>query len=221
MKREEHLDWTDYITKLTDLPSLSARWEKDMINEITDKISEGRIERILEVGCSNGRWLRWFCQEYNCEAYGIDNNPAGFQKRDINFTVGDAFRLPYRDNFFDAVFSKGFLEHFKKHERFLMLKEQKRVLKNDGFLICVIPPLGFSLELLYVKYCDFRCGGKHHEITDQEFRNFLDTLNLKIISSRFLGWFFERFQRRLRFKIPKLLDSRFTSNDYILIGIKK
>jgi hypothetical protein len=52
-------DWTQHITQMTDLPLSSSQWEKDMVSQITDKISKGEIKRVLEVGCSNGRWLRW------------------------------------------------------------------------------------------------------------------------------------------------------------------
>lgn len=213
MKRVEH-NWTDYVTKLTDLPSLSSQWEKDMVSEITDKISKGEIKRVLEVGCSNGRWLRWFCKEYNCVGYGVDNNAVGFKKKDMNFMVGDAFKLPYRDNVFDAAFSLGLIEHFKKHARFSLLKEQTRVLKNNGFLICEIPNLAISLEYVWVKYFyDYRQGSKHFIIAEKELIRHFKELNLEIISSKFLGWFFERFN------IPKLFNSRFTSNNYILIGV--
>jgi len=123
-----------------------------MVSEIKDKISGHQVRAVLEIGCSNGRWLRWFHKEYGCEVYGLDNNAAGFGKRDVNFITGDAFKLPCRDSSFDAVFSKGFMEHFKKHERFLLLKEQARVLRENGFLICEIPPFDISLEILYIKF---------------------------------------------------------------------
>jgi ubiquinone/menaquinone biosynthesis C-methylase UbiE len=186
-----------------------------MVSEITVNISKGEIRRVLEVGCSNGRWLRWFCREYNCEGYGVDSNAAGFKKKDMNFMVGDAFKLPYQDTVFDAVFSLGLIEHFKKHERFLLLKEQTRVLKNNGFLICEIPNLAISLEYVWVKcFYDYRQGFKHFIVTEKELMRHFKELNLKIISGKFLGWFFERFN------IPKLFNSRVATNNYMIVGVK-
>jgi len=214
MKRKEQFNWTDYVTKLTDFPSLSSQWEKDMVSEITDKISKGEIKRVLEVGCSNGRWLRWFCKEYNCEGYGVDNNASGFKRRDMNFMLGDAFKLPYRDNVFDAIFSKGFIEHFKKPQDFLLLKEQVRVLKNKGYLICEVPNLAVSLEYVYVKYFyDFKQGYKHFIKTHIQMMRYFKKLNLQIISSKFFGWFFERFNVR------QLFNCSFTSQEYMVIGV--
>lgn len=215
MNGEEQFDWIGYITELTDIPSLRAQWEKDMVNEITEKIPGGKIERILEVGCSNGRWLRWFCKEYDCEGYGADTNAGGFKKGDMNLMVGDAFKLPYQDTVFDAVFSLGLIEHLKKHKRFLLLKEQTRVLKNNGYLVCVIPNLAISLEYFWVKYFyDFKQGFKHYIVTQKELRRSFEELGLRIIRDKFLGWFFERFD------VPKLFTSRFTANEYILITSK-
>jgi SAM-dependent methyltransferase len=215
MKRIKQFDWTRYIAELTELPSLSSQWEKDMVNKITDEISKDEIKRVLEVGCSNGRWLRWFCREYNCEGYGVDSNAAGFKKKDMNFILGDAFKLPYEDNIFDVVFSLGLIEHFKKHERFLLLKEQTRVLKNNGFLICQVPNLAISLRYFWVKFFyDYRQGFKHFIVTEKELICCFKELNLKSTPVKFLGWFFERFN------IPKLFDSRVTASDYILLGMK-
>jgi ubiquinone/menaquinone biosynthesis C-methylase UbiE len=216
MKQQKNVDWTDYVIGLSDIPPLTSQWEKDMVSEIKDKISGHQLRAVLEVGCSNGRWLRWFHKEYGCEVYGLDNNTAGFGKRDVNFIVGDAFKLPCRDGSFDAVFSKGFMEHFKKHERFLLLKEQARVLRENGFLICEIPPFDISLEILYIKFRhDVRQELKHFIITEKELKRRFEELNLGIVSNKFLGWFFERFN------IPKLFSNRFTSSESLLIGIKR
>ncbi|MGQ9460514.1 MAG: class I SAM-dependent methyltransferase [Candidatus Bathyarchaeaceae archaeon] len=207
--------WNSYIRKLSDFPELTSQWEIDMVNEIKDKMPKGKIKNVLEVGCSNGRWLRWFCKEYNCEGYGVDNNAAGFEKRDMTFLVGDAFKLPYRDNVFDAVFSKGFIEHFKKPQDFLLLKEQVRVLKNKGYLICEVPNLAVSLEYIYVKYFyDFKQGYKHFIKTHIQLMRYFKKLNLQVISSKFFGWFFERFN------VPQLFNCSFTSQEYMVIGVK-
>lgn len=159
-----------------------------MINEIKDQIPKGGIRKMLEVGCSNGRWIRWFCQEYGCEGYGIDNRAEGFKKKDVNFILGDAFKLPFTDNSFDIVFSKGFIEHFKKPQDFMLLKEHVRVLKNKGYLICEVPNLAVSLEYLYVKYFyDFKQGYKHYIKTHRQIMSYFKKLNLQIISSKFFG----------------------------------
>lgn len=233
LKKQGGFSWEDYIASLADFPILTSQWTKNMVNEITDKIPHQKIKKVLEVGCSNGRWVRWFCKEYSCEGYGLDNNPSGFKNKDINFMMGDAFKLPYQDNVFDVVFSLGLIEHFEKPKILSILKEQSRVLKTNGFLLCEIPYLDISLEYIYAKiFCDFRGrlllkdlnGNKHYRIPEKELTCRFKQLNLEIISSKYTGYFFfERFiSRKLRWfferlNIPKLSTSRFTSTNYILI----
>jgi len=207
--------WNGYIGKLSDFPELTSQWEIDMVNEIKEQIPKGGIRKMLEVGCSNGRWVRWFCQEYGCEGYGIDNRAEGFKKKDVNFILGDAFKLPFADNSFDIVFSKGFIEHFKKPQDFMLLKENVRVTRNNGYVICEVPNLAVSLEYLYVKYFyDFKQGYKHYVKTHRQLMRYFKKLNLQIISSKFFGWFFERFN------IPQLFKCCFTSQELMVICAK-
>jgi ubiquinone/menaquinone biosynthesis C-methylase UbiE len=130
--------WKEYIDKLPDYPQFKSKWERQLVEIIHQTIP--KADKVLEVGCSNGCWLRWFRNIYGSEVYGIDNHTIGFSK-DIDFRIADARDLPYPDRSFDVVFSLGLLEHFKKEERFRILSEQRRVLKPNGFLICQVPLL--------------------------------------------------------------------------------
>lgn len=219
MKTKDNSGWSDYVVNLKDFPSLTSIWEKEMVFEVKKVIHNENISRVLEAGCSNGRWLRWFCREYTGKGYGVDTNTNGFIKKDLNFQAGDAFNLPYRDNCFDIVLSLGLIEHFKKKDRLLVLKEQIRVLKKRGYIICEIPNLAFSLEYLWIKYAyELKQKQKHSRpqiITEKELIQQLHLLNIQVISSKFIGWFFERL------KIPQIFGSRFTSNNILMIGLKK
>lgn len=207
--------WKTYIDKLSDFPELTSLWEIEMTDEIKSVVPKAK--NVLEVGCSNGRWIRWFCREYGCGCYGIDNSNEGFKKRDMNFVFGDAFNLPFADGSFELVFSKGFIEHFKNSDDFSLLKEQVRVLKRGGYLICEVPNLALSLEYLYVKYFyDIRRGYRHYIKTHTQIMRYFKSLGIKIISCKFLGWFW----LLQRFRIPKLSNCSLTSQEYMIIGIK-
>jgi SAM-dependent methyltransferase len=236
IKNQRELDWRIYIKELSDFPTFIHQWEKDLIREITSKCQRDKVRKVLEVGCSNGRWLRWFSKEYNCPVYGADNNPAGFKKRDINFTLADGLHLPYKNETFDIVFSLGLVEHFTIKEKNQILKEQVFVLKKGGFIICAIPNIDFWWMYLCIRYGNIRCRGgicidgyKHFRTPREELKNYFRKLNLEILSDEFIGWLFDTYHSHSvshllfikRFiDILKLANRKFTSYGYVIIGRK-
>ena len=109
------------------------------------------------------------------ECYGIDI--SSFAGKDLNLIeveTGIDFNkdiLPYKDNFFDIIYSKSLMEHLEKPEHFL--KEANRILKPGGKIICMIPDweanykiyfddhthkTPFTIESLHniLKICDFK-----------------------------------------------------------------
>lgn len=73
--------------------------------------------RVLEVGCNLGANLRWIADRLPPgEAYGIDINQKAIQSLHaeipaINALLGAARELPFRDCWFDLVFTMGVLIH--------------------------------------------------------------------------------------------------------------
>jgi len=192
-------DWSKHIMSLEDYPPLKQQWESDLVDGIKSAIPKKPGMKVLEVGCSNGRWLRWFAKEYGCEAYGIDLNAAGF-KRDLINVRGDAIRLPYRDKSFDVVFSLGLIEHFPRHNRFSILKEQARLLSDGGYLICNLPNLWLSIEYLWIKYFyDYKQGFKYYIVKRDELDKTFGSLGLKTEHFAYTGVFKEKgFIKRLK-----------------------
>ena len=64
----------------------------------------------------------------------------------MGFCLGDALRLPFRNESFDAVVSFDVIEHLEDGLTFL--KEIKRIMKKDAKLLCETPNRGrLSLKM--------------------------------------------------------------------------
>ncbi len=143
--------WNQYWKRYS--LSKAERWlvlQRDkIINAYLDKIVLSE-KQIIEVGCgygSNIRLLRRKRGDVRC--YALDNSPVAVNlvRREISETiVADCRNTPFSQDSFDLVFSAGLMEHFKDETPFL--KEMKRILKREGYLITFVPAR-FSLWKLY------------------------------------------------------------------------
>ena len=98
--------------------------------------------KVLEVGCGGGHFTNMIKKFYpDCQVYGIDldANHINFAKQkanelgiDVEYKVEDISNLPFKDEEFDIVFSHTVVEHLPFD---YFIKEQKRVLKKDGWVI--------------------------------------------------------------------------------------
>lgn len=82
-----------------------------------------RNMRILEVGCNVGNQLRMLQKMGFKNLYGIEINSYAIEQakkysKNINIIYGSAFDIPFKDGFFDLVFTAGVLIHIHpKHIR--------------------------------------------------------------------------------------------------------
>ena len=223
MAKHREFKWQSYVKELTDSPPFSSQWEHDFARIVCANLDPETVGEVLEVGCSNGRWLRWFSGEYRCRNWGLDRNSEGLESGGDSgflFTVGDALSLPHQDMVFDVVFSLGLVEHFQPSEKYRLLAEQQRVLKPGGYLICQVPLLStFSLNYLYVKWAyDWRKGTVHFKTTRREFEGVFRKLGLTLVFSGLTGCLFDT-ARRMNLHRTELLKRLFAT-EILIIGRK-
>jgi alkylated DNA repair protein alkB family protein 8 len=115
-------------------------------------------DKILDLGCGNGRYLEFF-KGKNVDYSGVDNSEklielARNKYPGVDFKVGNALGLSFPDNFFDKVYSIAVLHQVpSEYLRIKFLKEVKRILKPRGFLVITVWKFHEPKELyLFFKY---------------------------------------------------------------------
>lgn len=121
-------------------------WWEGRRELVKSLLGRKRHKRILDVGCGTGETLSFLGKLFpKAKLYGIDSS-----QKAINFSKSrghkeiikaNAIKLPFKDNFFDAVLILDVLEHIKDDQR--AINEAKKVLKKDGKIIITSPGLSF------------------------------------------------------------------------------
>jgi len=229
-------DWKNYISQLGILPALVQLWELELVAELKRRIPRREEMTVLEVGCSNGRWLRWFRRNYGAQTIGVDTNLAGALMVE-NFVLADGLRLPFEDGSFDVVFSMGLVEHFANAAlRRKLIEEHVRVTKpRIGIVWLEHPNMNVSFSWLWTKlYYDRRLGYRHYHITNRETKKHFHDLGVEILATRFIGWFLPQLVKIVtqklhkQFRFPrrvlegafryKTFEHSLTADNFLIIG---
>jgi pseudaminic acid biosynthesis-associated methylase len=147
---------------------LEQLWGSDFGNAYVERnldASEGRqpfwrsllsnhpARRALEVGCNIGANLRWICEELpRRDVYGVDVNERALVQIcsslvGINAIWSPARSLPFRDGWFDLVFTSGVLIHQPESTLPLVMSEIVRCSRR--YVLCMEY---FSEETVEVPY---------------------------------------------------------------------
>ena len=119
-------------------------WNEEMRDEALEWFGIEEGDRVLDVGCGTGFATEGLLQ-HTSEVYGLDQSAhqlekafAKFGKRgQVRFHRGDAERLPFKDDTFDAYWSSGSIEYWP--DPVSALKEARRVTKPGAPVLVVGP----------------------------------------------------------------------------------
>lgn len=127
---------------------------KECVLEFFEKYgNEPRGGKVLDLGCGNGRNLRYIV-ESGFETYGIDISEKGLgqlketlKQKNLSADIkkGSFYNLPYKDKIFDRVISINVFQHndWKGAEK--SFAEASRVLKNNGLFLLSVRSLSREL----------------------------------------------------------------------------
>lgn len=97
------------------------------------------INNIFEAGCNIGNQLNLLQSQGYSDLYGIDIQPYAVEMakqytKNINIIDGSIFDIPFKDNYFDLVFTSGVLIHISPDDLPKALRELYRVSKK--YILC-------------------------------------------------------------------------------------
>ncbi|MCM8785603.1 MAG: class I SAM-dependent methyltransferase [Candidatus Omnitrophica bacterium] len=126
------------------------------IPKIVKIFKKKNVKRILDLGCGTGRHLIYLAK-HNFDMYGIDISEYGIKITDkclkeknlkACLKVGDIYKkLPYKDNFFDAIISIKTIHHGKIENIRKLIKEMERILKPHGLIFITVSKRKFKKEI--------------------------------------------------------------------------
>jgi len=139
-------------SKFSKFMGLIEKSEKSLRKRSLELLNLQKGEKVLEIGFGRGTALIEISKAVGKtgEVFGIDLTPemvkiartnlAKNKIHNVNIEEGDARSLPYKDNYFDAVYMASTLELLDTPDIPIVLKEIKRVLKTTGRLCIVSIP---------------------------------------------------------------------------------
>lgn len=183
----------DEIYKETERLESTLEIDED-IPWITNLFKKRGVRNILDLGCGAGRILAYLAQK-GFEMYGIDISEEGIKKAKQRLAQMKLYanlrvhsmteRLPYPDNFFNAVISTRTIHHAKIEEIREIIKEIERVVKPQGLIFITVRKSNLRKRISYSQKIAPRTfintegkekGVIHYifnkEILRKEFRNF-------------------------------------------------
>lgn len=121
-------------------------WHSGKLEAVNNLINFNDGEVILDFGCGSGNLCFFLSKKCNT-IFGLDAksdaidfaNKIKKEKKyeNCNFLFNESSKLPFYNEYFDKVFLLDVIEHIENPRS--ILKEIKRVLKNDGVLVTITP----------------------------------------------------------------------------------
>lgn len=157
---------------------------------------------VLDIGCGTGSLLSIY-QNYTSKIFGIDLSPSMIRiarkklGQKANIILGSATKTEFKTNYFNLITCSLILHELSESVRIEILKEAKRILKNDGKILLIDyhpSPIkkfkGFYTKIIII-IIEFLAGREHYKNYNQFIKNggvpnLIQKLGLKIENQKIL-----------------------------------
>lgn len=147
-------------------------------------------KNVLDIGCGYGGFELNALKKDVKEIVGIEISTEDLKTARDNikdrravFKVGEALKLPFKDNCFDTVVSWEVIEHIPKNSEWKMFNEVYRVLKPSGKFYLSTPNNSFFANILDPAW--WLIGHRHYSFKD--LTKFSNKSNFKLVDQKIVG----------------------------------
>lgn len=130
--------------------------EANILKKVLEKLKSDQKVKILDVACGTGRMLP-VVLEYKVDYTGLDTSKSMTKylrekakkmnkEKDVKLVIGDATKIPFKDESFDFVFSYHLTWHLPPESEKKMILEMQRVTKRGGYFVFDILNSNFISE---------------------------------------------------------------------------
>ncbi len=176
---------------------------------------QGKNIKILDVAGGNGTFSAYF-KKYTQRVVSVDyseqllrSNPARLR------SLGDAYRLPFRDKEFDIVFEANLLHHLD--EPHLAINEMKRC--SNNYLIFIEPnrynPIMFFFGLFVKPERGTLISFK------KRWENMIKSLDIEVCAATVTGMISQQNTPGLMVPFLKFFDFNFALGEYVALVCKR
>jgi len=158
---ENSRDWSESRLKKLIVEQRKHLWREDTIEMYSKWLGLRQGMTVVDVGCGLGYlgWTYWKYFGQDGRYFGLDQSVKLLAEASklgedwthggiASFQEGDAFRLPYPDNFSDLTMCQTLLMHLEFPEK--ALAEMVRITKPGGVIMCNEPDnISASLRTFY------------------------------------------------------------------------
>ena len=118
-------------------------YSDEMRKRVVDMAEISENSRVLEVGCGTGFTTEEICKRVRqSQVFAVDLTPEQLEKAvkklgKVNYVIGDAENLPFRNDVFDASISAGSIEYWPNPQK--GIEEMARVTRDGGRVVILAP----------------------------------------------------------------------------------